>query len=278
MVPSDLTSRKFKAVCRRSPQSFLVLAILCALAPLVSSASGDPMRFRAGLRNSSGSRSLAAKQLLRVLESLRQKTGFLEMRFDESGFLTLGDRTCFVGGSATARELLITTVDGRVAIELEAHDYSPDIAFAHITAGTVYTSFQTRARIEVRQAQLDFSDFAELRGEREAIAAFDLGFAVLHELVHGVCGLRDADGETAELGACDQLINRMRSELNLPERQGYSAPTQAVLSSPVGATRRAELVFARQRTESGRARTERFYLRWDAKRVASATKSKREAS
>jgi hypothetical protein len=183
-----------------------------------------------------------------------------------------------VGGSATARELLIATVDGRVAIELESHDYSPHIAFAHITAGIVYTHFQTKARIEARQVQLDFSDFAELRGEREAMAAFDLGFAILHELVHGVCGLRDAVGETAELGACDELINRMRRELNLPERQGYSARTQVVLSSPVGATRRAELVFARERTESGRARTEWFYLRWDAKRVASAAKSRRDAS
>jgi hypothetical protein len=221
---------------------------------------------------------LSASQLQKALESLRHKTGFLEMRFDESGLLTLGDRTRFVGGSATARELLIATVDGRVAIELEAHDNSPYIAFAHITAGTVYTNFQTGARIEARQVQLDFSDFAELRGEPEVIAAFDLGFAVLHELVHGVCGLRDAVGETTELGACDGLINRMRRELNLPERQGYSARTQAVLSSPVGATKRAELVFARERMESGRARTERFYLRWDAKRVASSAKSRRDAS
>ena len=39
-------------------------------------------------------------QAQRALESLRRKTGFMEMRFDESGFLTLGDRTRFVGASA----------------------------------------------------------------------------------------------------------------------------------------------------------------------------------
>jgi len=253
----------------------LLLTILCALSQVVFAAPGDPARPQAGLRNSSGSRRLSASQLQKALESLRHKTGFLEMRFDESGFLTLGDRTRFAGGSATARELLIATVDGRVAIELEAHDNSSHIAFAHITAGTVYTNFRTGARIEARQAQLDFSDFAELRGEPEVIAAFDLGFAILHELVHGVCGLRDAVSEMNELGACDEMINRMRRELNLPERQGYSARTQAVLSSPVGATRWAELVFARERLESGRAGIERFYLRWDAKRVASATQTKR---
>ncbi len=252
----------------------LLLTILCALSQAVFTAPGDPARPQAGLRNSSGSRRLSASQLRKVLDSLRHKTGFLEMRFDESGFLTLGDRTRFVGGSATARELLIATVDGRLAIGLEACDSSPGTAFAHITAGTVYTDFQTKARIEARQVQLDFSDFAELRGDREVIAAFDLGFAMLHELVHGVWGLRDAVRETTELGACDEQINRMRRELNLPERQCYSPSIQSVLSSPVGATRRAELVFTRERTESGRARTERFYLRWDANRVASATQAK----
>jgi len=252
----------------------LLLTILCALSQVVFTAPGDPARPQAGLRNSSESRRLSASQLQKALESLRHKTGFLEMRFDESGLLTLGDRTRFVGGSETARELLIATVDGRVAIELESHDYSPHIAFAHITAGTIYTHFQTKARIEARQVQLDFSDFAELRGEPEVIAAFDLGFAILHELVHGVWGLRDAVGEMNELGACDEQINRMRRELNLPERQGYSAGAQAVLSSPVGATRRAELVFARERAQPGRAGTEWFYLRWDAKRVASGAQSK----
>jgi hypothetical protein len=249
----------------------LLLAFLCALPQIVFTAPSDPARPQAGLRNSSGSRRLGASQLRKVLDGLRHKTGFLEMRFDESGLLTLGDRTRFVGGSATARELLIATVDGRVAIELEVHDYSPHIAFAHITAGTVYANFQTKARIEARQMQLDFSDFAELRGEPEVIAAFDLGFAVLHELAHGVLGLRDAVGETKELGACDELINRMRRELNLPERQGYSARTQAVLASPVGATRRAELVFTRKRTKSNQAKTEQLYLRWEANRVASMT-------
>jgi hypothetical protein len=268
------TGQRLRTISRLFAQSLLLLSILCALSQIAYTATDFQYCPQAGLRNSNGSRRLSAMQLQRALESLRHKTGFLELRFDESGFLTLGDRTRFVGGSATARELLIATVDGRVAIELEAHDYSSHIAFAHITAGTAYTNFQTKARIEARQVQLDFSDFAELRGEREVIAAFDLGFAILHELVHGVWGLRDAVGKMNELGACDEQINRMRRELNLPERQGYSAGAQAVLSNPAGATKRAELVFARERMESGRARTERFYLRWDAKRVASATQAK----
>src|SRR5262249_39125132 len=154
------------------------------------------------------------------------------------------------------------------AIELEAHDHSPEIAFARLVAETVRINFQTKARIEVRQLQMDFSDFTELHGEYEAKAAFDLGFAVLHELVHGVLGLQDAADGTAELGACDEQINRIRRELNLPERQVYSALTRSVSLGPAGTVRQSELVFARERTKPGRARIEKFYLRWNADRVA----------
>jgi hypothetical protein len=207
-----------------------------------------------------------------VLESLRAKTGFQEMRFDESGFLTLGDRTRFAGGSASARELLIATIDGHQAIELEAHNNSPDIAFARITSGIIHISFQTEARIEARQVQLDFSDFAKLRGDREAIVAFDLGFAVLHELAHGVLHLRDAVGETTELGECDEHVNRMRRELHLPERQGYTPRVQWVVVPTSRRTARGfELIFIRASAESGRTRTERFYLSWEAEKVASDT-------
>ncbi|MGH9836442.1 MAG: hypothetical protein ACREBD_28750 [Blastocatellia bacterium] len=101
---------------------YLLFAILCALSQVVFAAPGDQARPQAGLRNSGGNRRLSASQLQKALESLRHNTGFLEMRFDESGFLTRGDRMRFAGGSAAARELLIATVDGRVAIELEAHD------------------------------------------------------------------------------------------------------------------------------------------------------------
>src|SRR5438876_2740894 len=103
-------------------KAFFLLTLVCALSPLVSStvyAQADPWRYRAGLRNSPGEERLSAAQLQLVLDSLRHKTGFLDMRFDEAGFLTLGDRTRYAGGSASARELLIATVDGQRALVLE---------------------------------------------------------------------------------------------------------------------------------------------------------------
>src|SRR5262245_11063750 len=78
------------------PIRFCVIAAAFAMfCPFFSSqpaTAGDPFRYRGGLRNSPGERKLNAKQLDAVLTSLRDKTGLLEMRFDENGFLTLGDQ------------------------------------------------------------------------------------------------------------------------------------------------------------------------------------------
>lgn len=252
-------------------KAFFLWALVCTLSAFVSSAvyaQADPWRYRAGLRNSPGSQRLSAAQLRLVLDSLRHKTGFLEMDFDEAGFLTLGDRTRYAGGSASARELLVATIEGPRAFMLEAHDRSPAVAFAHLKPGYTLTNFRTKTQIETELVRLDFADFAQLRGDREVVAAFDLGFAVLHELVHGVLRLEDAVGNITQVGACDEHVNRMRRELKLPERQGYTPrlrPTQLTTSDPTRL--RAELVFARTGTEASRSRTEKFYLSWDEEKV-----------
>jgi hypothetical protein len=254
-----------QSICARCAQTVLALALVCALAPLASS---DPLRFRPGLRNSAGKQRLSAPQLRMVLDSLRHKTGFLEMRFDESGFLTLGDRTRIAGGSATARALIIATVDGGQVFDLECHDHSLDIAFARLATGCNIHHGPTGARIEVRPLQLDFADFAQLLGNREALAAFDPGLAVLHELVHGVLHLHDAVNDTTRLGECDEHVNRMRHELQMPERQHYSPTLRMVKVSGSAGMNVAELLFVRVGGESSRAKAEKFYVRWDVEKVS----------
>ncbi len=250
-------------------KAILTLALLSIFSSLVCSAtssSHDPWRFRPGLRNSPGKQRLNEAQLRLLAESLRQKTGWRELQFDDAGFLVLGDRTRLAGGSATARELLAATVDGAKAFELEAHNHAAALAFACITVGTVHYRHQTNTRLEVQQLQLDFADFVELRGDHEVRAAFDVGFAVLHELSHGVLGLHDVGGASTELGACDAVINQMRRELALPERQGYNPRVQGEAFG-AGRTLMAQLIFTR--TDSDQTR--RFYLRWEEKRVARQT-------
>jgi hypothetical protein len=249
------------------------LATLCWFFSSLPATAGDPFRFRGGLRNSPGERKLNAKQLDAVLTSLRDKAGLLEMRFDENGFLTLGDQTKFYGGSATARALLNAAAPMAHAVDLESHMYSSKVAFARLANPVVYRNYSSGAKIDLFPLEIDFSDFSKLRGDRQALAAFDLGFVILHELGHAALGLRDATGDPEGLGECEALINRIRSELNLPERQTYIAQTySAPAPSPTrGWITFAELVFARATEKQGRMRIEKFNLRWEASRVGQIT-------
>jgi len=256
---------RLKIIRRLCWRLLFALATLCAMSSLAGAAPDASMRFHTGLRNNDGARRLSEKQLQMALESLRHKTGFLGMRFDESGYLTLGDRNRVAGGSGAARELLLSAVDGDKIFELEAHDLSPGVAFARLTVTTIYTKFGAGARIVGLAIQLDFADFAMLRGEREALMAFDIGFAILHELAHGVLGLKD-DIARRRLGECDERINLIRRDLGLPERR-YYLPAISFTMAP--SAEDAELIFALVSRKDGREKTKMFYLRWDAKSVAS---------
>ena len=245
------------------------LATLWSFFPILLVKAVDQFRYRGGLRNSPGERKLNEKQLDAVIKSLRDKTGFLEMRFDENGFLTLGDQTKYSGGSSVARALISAAVKMRDAVDLESHPYSPQVAFARLAKPIAYLQYSLGTRIDVIPLEIDFSDLSKLRGDNQAVAAFDLGFVILHELGHAALGLRDASGDLQGLGECEELINRIRRELNLPERQTYIAQ---VYSSPVinptqGSTKLAELIFARTVEKQGRMQIEKFNLRWEASKV-----------
>lgn len=228
----------------------------------------DSLRYQSGVRNSV-EHGLNPKQIEKLLKSLREKTGFTEMRFDETGFLRLGDRSMPAGGSATARELLIAAVDRACAIDLESHDRSSRIAFAQLGKPLVFISLATGARIEVNPIEIDFSDFAHLRGDKAVLAAFDVGFVVLHELAHAVLGLHDLTDEANGPGECEEYVNRIRRELDLPERQNYIAQTHRVRSLGSGTPlSQAELLFTRMAEQEGRAKKQSFNLTWDAESVA----------
>ncbi|MEP7340361.1 MAG: hypothetical protein ABI977_21695 [Acidobacteriota bacterium] len=257
-----------------APSGHRAFVQVCLLALLVGTlcdpamaAIKDLLRYQSGVRNSV-ELALNAKQIEILLKSLREKTGFLEMHFDETGFLKLGDRTKPAGGSATARELLIAAVDRTHAIDLENHDRSSRIAFAQLAKSLVYMSRATGAQIEVYPIEIDFSDFAHLRGDKAVLVAFDIGFVVLHEFAHAALGLRDSPGETGDPGECEEYINRIRRELDLPERQNYVARTYRKKIFPgEKLLPQAELLFARTFEQQGRAKTQTFNLTWDSEPV-----------
>jgi hypothetical protein len=236
------------------------LAFVCAVASTVPAASKEEFGVRGGLRNNVR-RPLSAQQLQTLLESLRHKTGLTEMRFDENGFLVTGD-TNTGGGSAVARELMLGAIDGTGAFELERYDNSPDIAFARLVP-MEYRIGNDPSLHQVGLIQVDFADFTLLRGSADVLASFEPGLAVIHELVHGILGLKDALDSKTKLGDCDEYVNRIRRDLGLPERQHYS-PDQwrRGLVKPVTL---AQVSFVR--LSDGR----RFHLKWDAGRVSAVS-------
>jgi hypothetical protein len=171
-----------------------------------------------GVRNSAGTHQLNEKQLQMVRESLQQKSGFVELGFDQEGTMTLGNRENIAGGSVTARALLEKAVDSANLYELESHESSPEIAFARIVESEDRQTDATSVQTTIHQVQLDFADFNRLSGAPEAKAALDIGLALLHEFLK----LQDPSGGTDQIGKCDAHVNQMRRELQLPERLYYN--------------------------------------------------------
>lgn len=231
----------------------------------VKSETRDPMRYMGGLRNSPDAKKLNPKQLDCILKSLREKTGFSEMFFDENGFLNLGDRAKFDGGSDTARALFSAAVDSSNSIDLQSHNHSPTVAFARLDRATIYQSRATGKVINVYPLEIDFSDFSKLRGDKQVIAAFDVGIVIMHEIAHAVLGLRDPTSETEGPGECEIHINRIRRELNLPERENYIARTRTVPFAPsIGTRDHAELTFVHPGEARGFSKPQKFSLIWEA--------------
>lgn len=230
--------------------------------------AADPLRYQGGLRNSAGPRQFNGQQLEQLLQNLRAKTGFLELSFDQQGFLALGDATKFIGGSATARALIAAAVKINHVVELECHNRSPLVAFARLGQPVIFISMATKRQIEAYPVEIDMADFSHLRGDKRVLAAFDLGFVVLHELAHAVLGLHDTIEEADSPGECEAHINLMRRELNLPERRHYVARTFLTsASTSYKTTRHAELSFAQTVEEQGRVKLEKLNLNWEAERV-----------
>lgn len=225
-------------------------------------------RFRAGLRNAPGPEQLSVKQLQQVLQSLRDKTGWQKLFFDDETFLVCPEPEVFNGGSAAARRLLWAALNSTEAYDLEAHQSSRAVTFARLAPATDFESRRTGAKISAYPLQIDFVDFQHLRGDGPALKAFDIGLVVLHELGHAVWHLRDAMHAEDEPGECETYINQIRRELQLPERQNYLARVRpGTLNITAGTRMIAELFFARATGKPGQGKQDRFLLQWEAETV-----------
>jgi hypothetical protein len=227
--------------------------------------------YQSGLRNSFGEQALNATELNLVLNQLRKKTGFVRMRFDNDGFLRVDDRLNFIGGSALARELVLTAIDGKKVVVLKSHNRSPEVGFARRGYETNFVHWRADLKIVSTPIEIDFDDFKHLRGHTEAIAAFDLGYVILHELCHAVFGLSDFTEKSNPAGHCESYVNQIRRELGMPERQQYMADVavKKVFSS-APSVEMATLHFAKikpGRRPGSRAKKKTLFLRWEVSAV-----------
>ncbi len=227
----------------------------------------EVIEYRGGIRNSNGNYRLERKYLNLLLSSLREKTGFAELHFDDADYLEIGNKENYVGGSNAARKLLLSALEGKILFKLEHHDRSEKVNFARLAESTIFRNMITKQEIEVRPLVIDFFDYDHLMGDRDVRHSFDQGMNVLHELVHGVYNLRDAVEDPNELGECENFVNTIRHDLGLPERQYYMARIYSALMPAGTIVQQAKLQFTRTKEKNGNLKTETVFLSWDVGRV-----------
>ena len=175
-------------------------------------------QFHPGLRISQ-TKSLTSRELTRLLQELSSLSG-LHLTVDVDGTIHYERKLSAVGGSATARELLMKAIDSSDSFSVESANHSTEVAFARIESTTTYTDEANRRHIEW-VIRIDFADFTRLRGDAAALKAFNPGMNLMHELTHAILSLPDPEGQNDPLGQCERYVNLMRAELGLPLRQHY---------------------------------------------------------
>lgn len=257
----------FQSTFIRSLSLLIFMSLVASQVGAEKKSKADIIEYRGGIRNSNGQYRLEPKYLNLLLASLQEKTGFSELSMDSSDYLVIGNKEAFVGGSSAARKLLIAAIEGLILFNLENHNGSGKVSFARLGMSTIFRSIVTKKEVDVRPLILDFSDYAHLSGEREICHSFDIGINLLHELAHGVYQLRDAVEGMNELGACENFVNTIRRDLNLPERERYIARVRKSVTVQGQTTLQAELQFSRSKEKNGKLKTETLLLSWDTGKV-----------
>lgn len=170
-------------------------------------------------RNTEATYQLTPAHEEQLVASLRQITGLSSLHFAANGALALGDVSAATTGSAAARRILADAFNSGFVFVLENHSSSSAVNFGQLDEGTNYEDVSTQLRLLIWRVRLDFDDFEQMQASREVRASFNVGFTMLHELLHGL-GCADAK-HMDELGDCERLVNQTRAELALLLRDQY---------------------------------------------------------
>lgn len=190
-----------------------------------------------------------------LAQRLRTITGWSNLNFDSDGALTTGDAQAR-GGSKAARDLLNKTFSGQRVILFEDASSRKDVVFCRVVLGKL----DRLPDAEVYIVLIDFADFRRVTGDKQARAAFDVGWAALHEIDHVVEDSADPKDDVA--GDCEAHINGMRRELGLPIRNSYFFSFLPVKNDGNLISRFVRLGF--EHDNGSNSKKKRYWLVWDA--------------
>jgi len=203
---------------------------------------------------------------------LQKITGWSDLTFDHNGALRVGSKEV-VGGSKAARELVAKAIDGRNGIVLEEANKRSDVVFCRVVPGR--WKHQSSESPPVYVVLIDFADFECVIGDDRALSAFDVGWALLHEMDHVVNDSGDpvSNGETGE---CEAHINQMRRECNLPQRTDYFYTYFPLAGDSTFMAKFVRLAFVEEDAVLNKKR--HYWLLWDVNRVGGLDEQKQIAT
>lgn len=205
-----------------------------------------------------------------LVRRLRTISGWSTLDFDRDGYLKLGPEHVATG-SRIARDLLRDAVNGEKLIVIADASSSDDVAFCRVDEFSTNNRLDNGSRVYV--VLVDFADFQNVMGDEKAREAFNVGWAVLHEIDHVVEDSNDSL-LAEDPGECEARINIMRREIGLPIRMEY-----AYSSLPINADPHVISRFVRLRFELSEAkRKKRYWVIWDAAIVGGFKESERTVS
>lgn len=202
----------------------LSVVVLCWLCSWTKGLTlDDPYHFHPGLRISQ-TKPLTTRELTGLLRELSSLSG-LHLKVDVDGKIHYDRELPAVGGSAIARGLLVQAIENSDSFSIESANHSKRIAFAQIESTTSYRDGMNPPHTEW-VIRIDFSDFAQLRGDAAAIEAFNPAMNLMHELTHAILKLPDPEDANDPLGECERYVNLIRAELGLALRKNYFTKTR----------------------------------------------------
>ena len=236
-----------------SLRSLKVCVVLIACASPILASSTDNVVVRQNVSQSDREE---------LAQRLRTITGWNSLSFNSDGALSVGDAAAR-GGSKGARDLLAKTFSGKRVILFEDASSRKDVVFCRVVLGKL----DHMPTAEVHVVLIDFADFRQVTGDKQARAAFDVGWAVLHEIDHVVEDSADPQDDVP--GDCEAHINLMRRELGLPVRNSYFFSYLPVKNSGNVISRFVRLGFDDESNPTSKKK--RYWLLWDAALVGGVT-------